>query len=75
MRFVLDDSDDSLTVQIQEGVPVANTRVLADGRVLALDAAGRPIGLKMLGVSERWPMTRLFLAAITAELARLAPEA
>lgn len=53
MRFTYDDEADAVYVYVREGVDVASSDVLEDGRTVDLDDRGRLIGVEILDASHR----------------------
>jgi uncharacterized protein YuzE len=53
MRFTYDDEADALYVFLREGVPVERSIVVDDDRTVDVDTDDRPIGIEVLGASER----------------------
>jgi len=53
MRFTYDDEVDVLYVFLREGATIEGSIVVDDDRTVDLDSRGRPIGIEVLGASER----------------------
>ena len=54
-----DDTADALYLRLREGVPVARSVIVDEGRVVDLDADGHAVGIEVLGASEGVHLTEL----------------
>jgi len=52
MRIEYDDEVDAIYVHVREGIPVARSEILEDGRVVDLDVDGHLIGIEILEASS-----------------------
>jgi uncharacterized protein YuzE len=53
MRFTYDDEADALYIYLHEGASIDRSIVVDDDRTVDVDAGGRPVGIEVLGASER----------------------
>jgi uncharacterized protein YuzE len=71
MKISYDPKADALYIKFQEG-SAARTRKVEDGMLMDLDAAGRLLGIEIIGMKGRIPIPEL--GRIILDLPRSGPE-